>query len=215
MSGAVEVRSIDALRSALVQFESRARDDLNAAKLEIQRTFDWLNGRRAYWQREIQRRQADVRRAQAALAACQAAAALATAASGGRAQPSCYAQEMAVLQAQVRLREAEAELRSVEQWIRLIGQVADEYRREAERMATVLDHHLPKATAFLAAGVGSLQGYLSATIPSGLASVETGAVLGTGTAGGTFSTQPPVQDEIGAGRPEMKEGNAGGPERRG
>lgn len=153
----LSVQALEDLKSALNRYGGEAREALDAAEIEIRRTFDWLEERQNHWQNEVRRRQEAANQARAALARCQA--------SGYRDQqgnyhaPDCSAYEHALLQAQIRLREAEAELRNVQQWKRTIEQAAAEYQAQARRLGVLLGENLPKATALLERSITILHSY--------------------------------------------------------
>jgi hypothetical protein len=160
MSSSANVLAINALeelKGALNRFGSEAREALNAAELELQRTLDWLQERQGHWRGEVRRRQAEVEQARAALARCQA--------SGHRDQhgnyhvPNCAAYEQSLLQAQLHLREAEAELANAQKWSRLIEHAVQEYQQEAKSLANALADDLPRAAAVLGRSVATLQSY--------------------------------------------------------
>ena len=156
---------------------------MSAAKLEIRRTFDWLQERLNHWQNEVRRRQEQVRQTQAALARCQASGYY-DPQTGRQYILDCSAYQNALLQAQVRLREAEAELRTAQEWGRLLQQATTDYQRQAQRLAASLSNDLPKATALLGRKIADLQAYLAVTTPSGagVAAVADGAAPTAGAA---------------------------------
>lgn len=214
----LSIQALEDLRAAIKRFSSEAQESLNAAALEIRRTQDWLTERRAYWQREVQRRQEILRRVEAALAACRASG-YRDARTGAYYEPPCTAQREAVLQAQVRLRESEAELRNVQEWTRLVQQMAADYQTQARRLAGLLGTDLPKATALLGRKIAALHSY-AAMSASLVESAPTGDSLsGVSTAADVDAREPPEPKEPGepgpVTPPEIREGTAGGPERGG
>ncbi len=151
------IHVLEDLRSALVRFRTESQDALRVIEQETRRTLEFLAEAEARWKGEVQRREEVVRRAASALARCQASGYCDQ--EGRYHPPDCRAQEQALLRAKRDLAEAQAKLRAVREWIRLVQQTAEEYRKEARRLAGLLNEDLPKATGQLARKVAILQIY--------------------------------------------------------
>lgn len=160
------IHALEELKGALARFGGEAREALEAAEREIRRTLEWLEERHAHWQREVRRRQEDVRRAQAALERCRASARY-DPQTGRHHVLDCSRYERVLREAQSRLREAEAELKNVREWSRQVQQAVVDYQRQAQRLATILNDDLPKATALLGRKSAHLHRYTMMTAPSG------------------------------------------------
>ena len=168
MSSSVHVRSVAALedlKGALARFGVEAQAMLQAARREIRRTEEWLQGRLAYWQAEVQRRQEELRLAEAALARCRAAG-YRDPRTGAYYTPPCIAEQQAVQQALMRLQKAQAEFNNVRQWKYRVDEAASAYSIQAEQLSRLLSGDLPNATAFLGNRIAELQAYLAAAPPA-------------------------------------------------
>ena len=167
MSPGANVRAIHALedlRAAWVRFGAEAEDALRVMEQETRRTQEFLVEAETRWKREVQRREEIARRAASALARCRA--------SGSRDRegryypPDCRAEEHALLRAKRDLAEAQAKQRAVREWIRLVQQTAEEYQKQARRLAGLLNEELPKATGQLARKVAILRTYTHMAPPT-------------------------------------------------
>lgn len=168
MSTQVNVGSIDSLddlRHALVLFRSGTSQALEATEQEIQRVQEWLEQRRLYWQREVERRKQALLRARSALERCLAQAAARSHDDRHSPRPSCSAEQAAVAQAQAALANAQAELQNVLHWESRVRQATGEYQRPALRLKGMLAGDLPKAVALLARIIAILRSYVAMTPP--------------------------------------------------
>lgn len=168
MVSPVYVRSVSALedlKEALARFGAEVQTMLQSARQEIRRTEEWLQGRLAYWQAEVQRRQEELRLAEAALARCRAAGYY-NPRTGAYYTPPCIAEQQAVQQARIHLQKAQAELDNVRHWKYRVDEAASAYSIQAEQLSRSLSGDLPNATAFLGNRIAELQAYLAAAPPA-------------------------------------------------
>src|SRR5208283_1619299 len=102
MSGSANVtfEALQALREALCVFQEDGQDGLGAITMEIQRTFQWLDGQLQSWQREVRRCEDDVTQAKAELSQRKMTRFFGQVVD-------CTVQEKALRKAQMRLQEAE------------------------------------------------------------------------------------------------------------
>ena len=129
---------------------------------------DWLAARETYWRNEIRRREESLRLADDALQRCRASGHYVNGPYGMvYVEPPCTMQWEAVRYARVYLEAARAELRNVQEWKRLVQKTANDYQREAQRLALWVSGQLPKASAFLEHKITRLQSYVMLGVPSG------------------------------------------------
>ncbi len=172
MTPSVQVQSVPALQdleAGLNRFGAEAQSSLQSAEGQLRQAEEWLHGREAHWQIEVQRRQDALRLAEAALARCQASVCR-DPKTGAVHHPPCAAERAAVLQAQARLREAQAELDNVHRWVGAVNQAAASFRGQAARLSRYLRDDLPLASTFLRNKIAELYGYLAAGPNAGPAS---------------------------------------------
>lgn len=131
------ISALDDLRSGLLRFDAEAREVFEAAAAEIRRTLDWLAERRAYWEREVRLCEQEVARALAVYERCRSA--VWRDAQGRTYIPPCIAEGEALRRARARLEAARKELQNVVEWTRRVQQAADEYQRQAQRLAALLE----------------------------------------------------------------------------
>jgi hypothetical protein len=73
--------------------------------------------------------------------------------------PDCRAQERALRKAQRDLAEAQAKFHEVREWMKLVEQKVDSYRKQARRLTGLLNEDAPKATSQLSQKIAILQAY--------------------------------------------------------
>ncbi len=163
-----QVTSIDALeafRSSLIVYLSKARPTLEEVSADVQRTRGWLEGeQRTYWESEFRRRSRALDEAQAALFSSRIS----------NLREVSAAEQMAVQRAKRALDEAEAKLRTVKQWNRVFDNRVDPLVKQMEKLHTVLANDMVKAVAYLAQAIDALHKYADMVQPqtSGVAAPE-------------------------------------------
>lgn len=157
MGSSANVRSIaalDEMNTALKRFQNEATSALNAADMDIKRTFEWLQERRRYWQYELKRHEQALIEAQRALQACMR--------SGDREHPpDCRENMAAVARLQRMVQEAGRELQIVEIHIKRVGEAAQHYQSVARRLASTLNGELLQGSTFLSNRANTLYAYAS------------------------------------------------------
>ena len=170
MPDRAHVTSVDALeafRSNLIIYLSKARPTLEEVSAAVQRTRGWLEGeQRTYWESEFRRRTQASQEAQQALFSSKMS----------RMREASAAEQMAVQRAKRALDEAEAKLRVVKQWNRVFDSRVNPLVKQMEKLHTVLAHDMVKAVAFLAQAIQTLDAYAEVAPPT--------AVSGTAPPGG-------------------------------
>lgn len=198
MSTQVNVRSIDSLddlRHVLILFCSGTTQALEATEQEIQRVQEWLEQRRLYWQREVERRQQALLRARSALERCLAQAAARSHDDRHSPRLSCSAEQAAVAQAQSALVKAQTELQNVLHWESRVRQAAVEYQRPAQRLKGMLAGDLPRAVALLARIIAILRSYVAMTPPEA-SSIGSGNLLAPSSALLAVAQQEQFRDHM-------------------
>lgn len=147
------VSSIDALeafRSNLIIFLTKARNALDEVNEDVKRTRHWLaHEQLGHWQAEIKRRNRKLDEAQAELFSAK----LATFTS------ATTMQEAAVVRCRRAVHEAEEKLRALKHWIRNYDSRVDPLARKLESLRQYLGNDLPKAVAFLTQAQKTLESY--------------------------------------------------------
>jgi chromosome segregation ATPase len=186
MSQSARVYSVDALRdfqAALARFREDAQSALYAADNEIHRTYDELQQRLLYWQRQVKEWQENLVRAKTALIQRQWGC------REGKG-PGTTEAELALKQAQFRLKEAEARAETVRRWQRTLPQPVQEYHGPARMLHGTLDTNTKKALVVLANKIAALEAYAAVTVageprPTPAAPLPPDAEVATPTAGDT------------------------------
>ncbi len=188
MRGA-DVRSIQALadlRATLLRFGADTEAALRAMDVQVRQTLEYLGERRRHWEAKVRAAEEEYKRASAALQACQSRGY--TDPKTGRTYiPPCTQEHEWVRRAGQALTEVRARLREVVEWRRLVERTAEEYGRQARRMAAWIREELPKASGLLESKVNTLYGYTGIG-PGGIPSF----------APATFATAPPADAAAGA-----------------
>ncbi len=159
MASQVRVTSIDALealRSALIIFMTKARRALDDVADEVRRTRMWLqHDQRFHWEGQVRQRQKKLGQAEQEL--------LSAKLSGLR--DSLVIQQNAVRKAKAELEEAEGKLRAVKRWNRDYDSAADPLLKRMEGLRSYLDFELPDAIAYLVQAQRTLDAYTEAPPP--------------------------------------------------
>ena len=160
MPDRAHVTSVDALeafRSSLIVYLSKARPTLEEVSNDVQRMRSWLEGeQRMHWENEVRRRSRALQEAQAALFSSRIS----------RLREASAAEQMAVQRTKRALDEAEAKLRALKQWNRVFDNRLDPLVKQTEKLQTVLAHDMVQAVAFLAQAINTLQAYAEVAPPA-------------------------------------------------
>ncbi len=162
MSQSAHVHSIDAVkafREALCRFGVDAQAALAAAAHEVRRTFDGLQARLEYWQRQVRECQEEVTRAKTALIQRRWGH------DHGKG-PGATEAELALRHAQERLRQAEAKVETTRRWLRQLPQSVQEYEGPARQLGGWLDSDLKYVLALLERKIISLEEYVALAAPA-------------------------------------------------
>jgi hypothetical protein len=150
--------ALEAMRSALIQFIARARQQTNETLDNVRRTRIWLaQDRRPFWEAEIRRRRRALDEAEAAL-------------FSARMSPlrdKSFKQEEDVRRARAAVAEAEEKLQNVKRWNRDFDSVVEPMTRPVERFHETIDQELPKGVLFLTNAIKTLEDYTQMRAPTG------------------------------------------------
>ncbi len=153
MPDRAHVTSVDALeafRSHLIVYLTKARATLEEVSTDVQRTRGWLGGeQRMRWENELRRRTQAMQEAQQALFSAK----LSSFREAGSVE------QLLVQRAKRALEEADAKLRVVKQWDRVFDNRADPLVKQMEKLHTVLTQDMVQAVAFLAQAINTLHAY--------------------------------------------------------
>ena len=142
--------SLEAFRASLVIFLTKARRSIDDVGDEIRRTRAWLQtDRRIHWDGEFRRRTRMLDQAQQEL--------MTSRLSGNR--EAILVRQGAVNKARRALDEAGEKLQCLKKWNQNYDRLADPAVRRLESLRQVLDQDLPKAIAYLANSVRTLEAY--------------------------------------------------------
>ncbi len=157
------ITSVDALqafRTNLLVFLSKARPALEEASGEVTRVRLWLETeRRPYWARQFLLRRQKLEEAESVLF-------IGKLSKLGK--PSA-AQQAAVQKARAAVEEAEEKLRGIKRWQRDYEKSTGPLLKQLEKLDNLLAMDVPNAVAYLNEAIDTLQSYASLGAPSGAA----------------------------------------------
>src|SRR2546427_5672453 len=140
------VDAIEAFRSSLILFLSKARPTLEEVSADVLRTRSWLeNEQRTRWEHEVRRRHKELEQAQQALFSARLS----------NLRKESAAEVMAAHRARRELDEAENKLRILKRWAREFDGRVQPLLKQIEKLHTVLANDMVKATAYLAQAVNT------------------------------------------------------------
>lgn len=159
--------AIEAFRSNLVIYVSKARPALEEVSADILRMRQWLEEeQRHYWETEIRKRTKILEQAQQELFSARLS----------NLTHETAAQQLAFRRARYALDEATAKLRIVKRWIREFDSQLQPLAKQMEKLHTFLSHDLLKAIAQLNQTVATLAAYAEvAPAPQSAGAASTGS----------------------------------------
>src|SRR5262245_47217354 len=144
------VASIEAFRSALLLFLSKARPTLEEVTSEVTRTRQWVqHDQRNHWQKEMKARGRELQRAQGELFSARLS----------KIAQASAAQQMAVHRAHNAVREAEDKLRVLKKWDRELQNRTEPMVKQIEQLHGFLTTDMARAVAFLGEVIKTLEAY--------------------------------------------------------
>ncbi len=151
------VEAIEQFRAALVIYLSQARPALEEVSAEIARAKAWLqNDQRRFWENELRQCRKKLEEAQQELFSARIS----------NFQEATSLQQMAVNRWQRTVREAEEKLARLKKWDRELENRSEPLLKAAEQFHTFLTLELPKAIAYLAQAVKTLEAYANVSAPA-------------------------------------------------
>ena len=192
MGGQAQVTSVEAIeafRSNLIIYLSKARPALEEVSSEVLRTRVWVqNDQRSHWDREMRKRARDLEQAKAELFTARLS----------NLSDATAAQEIALHKAQRAIREAEAKQQLLRKWDKELDNRADPLVRHVEQLHGFLTTEMGAAVAFLTQAITALQRYAETGLPAGN--------IGSGPAEATPSNESEIK-AADPGVPEPGEGS--------
>jgi hypothetical protein len=144
------VEALEAFRSSLLVFLSKARPTLEEVSSEVVHTRLWLqNDQRAYWERQKKIRARELEEAKAELFSARLS----------KFQQASAAQQMAVQKAQRSLNEAEEKLRLLKKWDRELENRSEPMVKMVEQLHGFLGTDMVRAAAYLTETIKILEAY--------------------------------------------------------
>jgi hypothetical protein len=151
------VDALEAFRSNLIVYLSKARPTLEEVSAAVQRMRGWLEGeQRTHWENEFRLRSRALEEAQQALFSAKLS----------NLREASAAEQMAVQRTKRARDEAEAKLRVLKQWNRVFDNRVDPLVKQMEKLQTVLAHDMVQAVAFLAQAIKTLDAYAEVAPPT-------------------------------------------------
>lgn len=142
--------SINAFRSDLLVYISKARPTLEEVSAEVLRRRMWLeNEQRTHLEAELRRRARDLEQAQQALFSSRIS----------NLREETAAEVQAVHRAKRALEDTDTKLRALKRWIREFDSRVQPVVKQLEKFHTVLSVDLPKAAAYLEQALRALEAY--------------------------------------------------------
>ncbi len=151
------VDALDAFRSNLILYLSKARPTLEEVSSDVMRTRIWLEEeQRSYWQNQLRIRSRALEEAQQELFSARLSSF----------RDESAAEVMAYRRAKQQLEEAQAKLRVVKLWARDFDNRVQPLLKQVEKLHAVLSNDMVKAAAYLAEAVKTLDAYAQIAPPA-------------------------------------------------
>jgi len=173
------VEALEAFRSTLIVYLSKARPTLEEVSADVMRLKLWLeNDQRMYWEGQVKRRQKELERVQAELFSARIAIL----------NQASSAQQLAYHRARRSHDEAESKLRMVKRWNKEYDSRSQPLLKQMEKLHSFLANDLVKAINHLGEAAQTLHDYAGLTPPAieappSSAGAETAAPPKEGTSG--------------------------------
>ena len=152
------VEAIEAFRSALVVYLSKARPALEEMGAEVQRAKQWLqNDQRRLWENEMKVRSKKLERAQAELFSV----------SMSKFQEVSAAQQLLVHRAKAAVEQAQGKLAMLKKWDRELDNRSEPLVKQVDQFQTFVTTEMPKAIAYLSQAIRALEAYTEVRMSGG------------------------------------------------
>ena len=160
MAERAQISSIDALeafRSHLIVYVSKARPALEEVSADVLRTRSWVETeKRTYWENQVRRRRKELEAAQEALFSARLS----------NLRKESAAEQMAFHRARRAMDEAEEKLRVVKKWTREFEGRVQPLLKQTEKLHTLLSNDMSQAVAYLTEALNILAAYAEIKPPS-------------------------------------------------
>jgi len=160
MAERAQVSSLDALeafRSHLIIYVSKARPALEEVTADVMRTRSWLETeKRTYWENQVRRRRKELEAAQEALFSARISSL----------RKESAAEQMAFHRARRAVDEAEEKLRILKKWTREFESRVQPLVKQMEKLHTLLSSDMTHAVAYLTESLNILAAYAEIKPPS-------------------------------------------------
>ena len=158
------LEALDALRSHLIVFMTKARRSLDDVGDEVRRTRQWLqHEQRVRWESQIRALTKKLEQAEQELLSAKLA--------GHR--EALLAREAVARRGREALAEAQGKLRAVKQWGQRYDSIADPIAKRLDDLRGFLEYDIPKATAYLVGIQKTLESYTDAPSSPSAAAPQT------------------------------------------
>jgi hypothetical protein len=141
MATEARVRSLDdleAFRSSLIVYLTKARQNVNQVGEEIKRTRTWMmNDQRVYWTEQLRKRSRMLDQANAEMMTARLS----------NLKDNTTLQQQAVRKAKAAVEQAQQKLENVKRWSRDFDRFADPLARKLESLRHFLEHVLPEGVS--------------------------------------------------------------------
>jgi hypothetical protein len=181
------VEAIEAFRSNLIVFLSKARPALEEVSSEVQRLRQWLqNDQRRHWENELKRRRRKLEEAQQELFSAKLA----------KLQAGTTLPFMAVQRAQHEVREAETKLGILKKWDRDLENRTDPLVKQIEQTHGYLTTDGTKAVVYLAQALRALEAYANVAAPGNISTTSASSTAATPENSGPAPESPTPNSEL-------------------
>jgi hypothetical protein len=161
MATEARVRSLadlEAFRSSMIVFLTKARRGADQAGEEVKRTRIWLmNEQRVYWTEQLRKRSRMLDQAKAELMT----------ATYSKLQDNVSAQQQAVRKAKAAVEQAQEKLENVNRWSRNFDRLADPLVRKLDNLRHFLEHVMPEGVSQIGQLHRLLESYTETASPFG------------------------------------------------
>jgi hypothetical protein len=144
------VEALEAFRTSLLLYVSKARPTVEEVSAEVLRTRLWLeNDQRMYWEQQVRRRGKALEQAEQALSSARMS----------NFQDATTSEHMAVQKAKRALEEAEGKLKKLKYWNREFDGRAQPLVKQLEKLHSILAIEMFQANAYLLEAINTLAAY--------------------------------------------------------
>jgi hypothetical protein len=151
------VEAIEAFRSNLIVYLSKARPALEEVSADVLRVRSWIeNDQRSLWEGEIRKRTKELEQAMQELFSARIS----------NLSEATAAQQLAVHRAKRAVDEATEKLRVLKRWTRDFDGLVQPLVKQIEKLHTVFTHDMAQAVVYLAAAIKTLSEYAEVAPPS-------------------------------------------------